>query len=91
MSEHSMEHIIKENLTGDAQRNALALATFFQTNDISCELSATGYWSDKIYFVCIYNGQSVCYISIMGSICPYFVTIDAKAHGNAHGTCAVGV
>jgi hypothetical protein len=60
----SQEDIIKEALSGDAQRNALSLASFFQVNDISCVRETTGYWADKIYFVCSYKGQSVCYISI---------------------------
>lgn len=64
MSEQGMEYIINEALSNDAQRNALALASFFRENDISCERSTIGYWANKIYFVCNYNGQSVCYISI---------------------------
>lgn len=64
MSEQSMEHIIKEALTDDVQRNALSLVAFLQANDISCERSTTGYWADKIYFVCNYKNQSMCYIAI---------------------------
>jgi hypothetical protein len=64
MPEQSIEHIISKALTGEAQRNALTLAAFFQANDISCVRETTGYWADKIYFVCNYKGQSVCYIAI---------------------------
>jgi len=59
-----MENVISEALSGDAQRNALALASFFRENDVMCERSSVGYWADKIYFVCNYKNQSVCYISI---------------------------
>jgi len=60
----SIECVIKESLTGDTQQNAFALASFFRASDISCERSTVGYWADKIYFVCNYNDQSVCYIAI---------------------------
>jgi len=59
-----MEIIVKNALTGDAQINALDFAAFLRANEISCERSETGYWADKIYFVCNYKGQSMCYISI---------------------------
>ena len=59
-----MEQVIRESLTGEAQKNALELATFLNESGMSCERSTTGYWADKIYFVCNYNDQSVCYISI---------------------------
>ena len=64
MSEQSMEHVIRESLVGDAQRNALELATFLTSNGISCIRETNGYWADKIYFVCNFNDQSVCYIAI---------------------------
>lgn len=63
MSEQNMEKVIRESLTGDAQRNALELAAFMDANDISCIRITDGYWEDKIYFVCIYNDQAVCNIS----------------------------
>ena len=59
-----MEHVIRDALTGDAQKNALELAAFLTANGVSCERQTIGYWADKIYFVCNYNNQSVCYISI---------------------------
>jgi len=64
MSEQNMETIIKQSLTGDAQQNALELSAFMDENGVSCMRSTGGYWADKIYFVCNYNDQSVCYISI---------------------------
>jgi len=59
-----MEQVIRESLVGDAQKNALEFAAFLKESDISCERSTTGYWADKIYFVCNHKDQSVCYISI---------------------------
>jgi len=59
-----MEQVIRESLTGEAQKNALELVTFLNENGMSCERSTMGYWADKIYFVCNYKNQSVCYISI---------------------------
>jgi hypothetical protein len=64
MSEHSIEYFINEKLTGDAQKNALELAAYLKANDISCMRETTGYWADKIYFICNYKAQSVCYITI---------------------------
>jgi hypothetical protein len=64
MLEQSIEQIINEALSGSTQQNALALASFLKANDISCERSTIGYWKDKIYFICNYKEQSVCYISI---------------------------
>jgi hypothetical protein len=64
MSEQRIEYVINEALTGDAQRNALDFAAFLSTNEISHIRPTTGYWADKIYFVCNYKDQSVCYISI---------------------------
>ena len=64
MSEQRIEHVIRESLTDDAQRNALEFAAFLTANEISCMRETDGYWADKIYFVCNYNNQSVCYISI---------------------------
>lgn len=64
MSEKSMEQVINKSLSGDAQRNALELSAFMDASDISCIRITDGYWEDKIYFVCIYNDQTVCNISI---------------------------
>ena len=64
MSEQTMEYVIKQALTGSPQKNALELAAFLSTSGISQERATTGYWEDKIYYVCNYNNQSVCYISI---------------------------
>jgi len=64
MSEQSIEDVIQRSLSGDVQRNALELASFFHVNNILCTRETTGYWADKIYFVCNYKGQSVCYIAI---------------------------
>lgn len=67
MTQQSMTQIINEALTGEAQQNALALTSFLQANNISCVRETTGYWADKIYFVCTYKDQSVCYIAISES------------------------
>ena len=64
MSEQRIEDVINEALTGDARRCALELVAFMRVNEISCMRYTGGYWADKIYFVCNFNDQSVCYISI---------------------------
>ena len=65
MSEQNMEYVIKEALTGEIKKNALEFAAFIKENEISCVRdTTTDYWADKIYFVCNYKDQSVCYISI---------------------------
>ena len=64
MFEQEMEHVIKEALKGDAQKNALEFAVFLSDNEITCLRETTGYWADKIYFICNYKDQSVCYIAI---------------------------
>jgi hypothetical protein len=56
--------IISETLTGEARQNALELASFFQAINISCVRETTGYWADKIYFVCNYKDHSVCFVAI---------------------------
>jgi len=64
MTEQRIVQVINAALTGDTQKNALELAIFLNENGISCVRDTAGYWADKIYFVCNYNDQSVCYISI---------------------------
>lgn len=66
MSEPRIEHAINETLIGDTQRNALAFVAYLSTNEILSVRLATGYWEDKLYFVCSYRGKSVCYILING-------------------------
>jgi len=64
MSEHGIEYFINETLTGETQRNALELAAYLRTSEMSLERQTIGYWADKIYFICNYKGESVCYIAI---------------------------
>ena len=64
LKRNTMERVINKALTGDVQRNALELAAFFQENNITSKRQKTGYWADKIYFICNFKGQSVCYISM---------------------------
>jgi len=64
MSEQSIEKVIRKSLTGDIQRNALAFSAFINANNISCIRVTDGYWEDKTYFLCTYNDQVVCNISI---------------------------
>jgi len=65
MSKQNIEQIISETLTGDVQWSALELASSLLANGVSCVRdTTTEYWKDKTYFVCNYNGQSVCYVSI---------------------------
>ena len=64
MFEQGMEYVIRASLTGEAQRNALEFAAFLTDIEISCVRATTGYWADKIYFICNYKDQSICYISI---------------------------
>ena len=59
-----MEDVLGEALTGDTRCHALEFAAFLRANEISCVRYTGGYWADKIYFVCNYKDQSVCYISV---------------------------
>jgi len=64
MREQTMEHIINDVLTEDMRSNALEFAAFLRANEIVYVRPDTGYWADKIYFICNHKDQSVCYISI---------------------------
>jgi len=64
MSTQNLKDIIQETLKGDVQKNALAFAAYLNTPDISIERQTTGYWADKIYFICNFKEKSLCYIAI---------------------------
>lgn len=66
MPDRCMEDLIRENLAGDARRNALAFASFLKASEMYME-RGKGYWEDKLYWMICCQGESVCYILIDGS------------------------
>jgi len=64
MFKKKMERFINETLTGDVQKNALDFAAWLRENDMRLERQTVGYWADKIYFICSYKSEYVCYIAI---------------------------
>jgi len=64
MFKKKIERFIKERLTGDVQKNALDFAAWLRANDMRLERQTVGYWADKIYFICSYTSEYVCYIAI---------------------------
>jgi len=58
-----LEDIIKENLAGDAQENALEFIAYLRDNEIQLE-KIGGYWDGKFYYGASYNGEFVCFILI---------------------------
>ena len=66
-----MEDIIREVLTGDAQKNALEFAMHLRKNGMTFEKAQNGYWKDKPYWHIKYRDQYVCFVFVHGSPAKY--------------------
>ncbi|MBQ3087034.1 MAG: hypothetical protein IJC45_06850 [Clostridia bacterium] len=62
MSKTIFDYIV-ENLNGDLQQTASDFANYLQNSNIEF-IKDNGYWKDKIYYLCKFNGEYVCFISI---------------------------
>lgn len=65
MPDQNLEAHIREVLTGDEQKNALALAAFLRENEMQFE-RGSGYWADKRYHMVMCKDEVVCFILING-------------------------
>lgn len=54
---------ITENLSGDMKQTALDFADYLQNNNVEF-IKDNGYWKDKIYYLCKFKGEYVCFIAI---------------------------
>ena len=54
---------IAEKLSGDMKQTALDFVNFLQDNSVEF-IKDNGYWKDKIYYLCKFNGEYVCFIAI---------------------------
>ncbi len=62
MNENIIDYI-SENLNDDIKQNALDFVNYLQSSNVEF-LKDNGYWKDKIYFLCKFNGEYVCFIAI---------------------------
>lgn len=58
-----MNKSIKDNLSGEMQQTALSFADFLLKNNIEF-VKDNNYWKDKIYYLCKFKGEYVCFIAI---------------------------
>lgn len=63
----SIKNAIKENLAGDALKNAQEFAAFLRANEMQFERSKDGYWADKRYWLVKYKNEYVCFIMVNGT------------------------
>ena len=54
---------IVENLSGDIQQTASDFANYLQNSRVEF-IKDNGYWKDKIYYLCKFKGEYVCFIAI---------------------------
>lgn len=62
MSKNIFDYI-EENLCGETKQTAIDFAKFLRSNNIEF-IKDKGYWKDKIYYLCKFNGEYVCFIAI---------------------------
>ena len=54
---------ITDNLSGEMQKTALDFANYLRDSHIEF-IKDNGYWKNKIYYLCKFNGEYVCFIAI---------------------------
>ena len=54
---------IAENLSGDMQQTAIDFVNYLQNSSVEF-IKDNGFWKDKIYYLCKFNGEYVCFIAI---------------------------
>lgn len=62
MSKNIFDYI-EENLCGETKQTALEFAEFLYSSNIEF-IKDNGYWKDKIYYLCKFNDEYVCFIAI---------------------------
>lgn len=62
MSKNIFDYI-EENLCGETKQTALEFAEFLFSNNIEF-IKDKGYWKDKIYYLCKFYDEYVCFIAI---------------------------
>ena len=63
MSKNAIFDYIAEYLSSDMKQTALDFAIYLQYNNIEF-VKDNGYWKDKIYYLCKFEGEYVCFIAI---------------------------
>lgn len=63
LMDKSLFDYISENLCGDMKQTALDFANHLQDCRIEF-IKDNGYWKEKIYYLCKFNGEYVCFIAI---------------------------
>jgi len=62
MNKSIFDYIV-ENLIGDMWHTASDFANYLQDSRVEF-IKDNGYWKDKIYYLCKFNGEYVCFIAI---------------------------
>lgn len=62
MNKNIFDYIV-EKLSGDMKQTALDYVNYLQDNCIEF-IKDNGYWKEKIYYLCKFNGEYVCFIAI---------------------------
>ena len=62
MSKNIFDYI-EENLCGETKQTALEFAEFLYSSSIEF-IRDNGYWKNKIYYLCKFNDEYVCFIAI---------------------------
>lgn len=63
LMDKSIFDYISENLSGDMKQTALDFVNHLQDSRVEF-IKDNGYWKDKIYYLCKFNGEYVCFIAI---------------------------
>lgn len=62
MSKNIFDYI-EENLRDETKQTALGFAEFLYSSNVEL-IKDNGYWKNKIYYLCKFNGEYVCFIAI---------------------------
>ena len=62
MSKNIFDYI-EENLYDETKQTALEFVEFLYTSNVEL-IKDNGYWKDKIYYLCKFNDEYVCFIAI---------------------------